>query len=323
MAIDFFQHLKRNKNKPMELYKKYRPKKMADVVGQEGAVAALSTMMNKNKVPHCLLLVGPSGCGKTTVARILKRHLNCGDHDFYEINAAEKETRGINLISDIQRKVGLSPISGDVKIWLIDEAHKLTGDAQNSLLKLLEDTPSHVYFVLATTDPHKLIKTIHTRSSEVKLALLSVTALEACVQRVADLEKITLSEEVMDELVACAEGSARKALVLLGQIADLEGDETRIKALSVSSQTKAEAINLARALLANAPWGEVSKILKGLDDEAESVRYLVLGFARTVLLGGGQKAPRAYLIIDCFARNFYDSKLAGLAAACWEVCTTK
>src|SRR5690606_3369465 len=108
-------------------------------------------------IPHAMLFTGPSGCGKTTLARILRVKLRCSDNDFQEINAAD--FRGIDSIRSMRQQVGAAPLGGDSRIWLIDEAHSMTADAQNAFLKLLEDTPRHVYFFLATTDPQKLKKT--------------------------------------------------------------------------------------------------------------------------------------------------------------------
>lgn len=301
-----------------ELYKKYRPKTLKGLVGQEGAKASLQGLIDSEKVPHALLLTGPSGVGKTTIGRLLKTHLDCGDADFYEINSAD--FKGIDTIREIRRAVNLSPIAGSTRIWLIDECHKLTSDAQNALLKLLEDTPSHAYFMLATTDPHKVIKTIHTRCSEIKLVALSPASLEKLVRRVSELEGFKLSDEVIQEIVEAAEGSGRKALVILGQVAGLEGDEEQIRAIQSTSINKDQAIALARLLInPRSSWAEVASVLKQLNDDPEAVRYLVLGYSRTVLLGGGGLAKRAFMIIDIFSSNFYDSKQAGLAAACWEV----
>lgn len=307
-----------------ELYKRYRPTKLERVMGQQAAIAPLVSMVSKGKIPHCLLLTGPSGCGKTTIARILKGHLECGDHDFFEINCAD--FKGIDMVRDIRSSCGLHPMSGKTKIWLVDECHKLTGDAQNAFLKLLEDTPKHVYFCLATTDPQKLIKTIHTRAFQVKLVSLSADALEDLVKRVASKEGIEVGQDVVDELVEAAEGSARKALVILEQISHVSGDEAQIKAIQTTTFNKDEAISLARALLQKAAWVEVAKILRNLSDQdVEGIRYCVLGYARAVLIGKEGKAPnirlasRAFLMIDVFARNLYDSKHAGLAACCWEV----
>lgn len=311
----------KEKTEHVELYRKHRPRKLSQVVGQEGPVRTLKSMLDKNKVPHFLLLTGPSGCGKTTIARILKKFLHCGDYDFFEVNCAD--FNGVDTVRDIRKLVNLAPISGDVKIWLIDEAHKLTGGAQEAFLKLLEDTPAHAYFIFATTDPAKLLPTVKTRASEIKLKLLTLADLAALVGSVCEAEGLSLSSDVMDALVEAAEGSARKALVLLGQVAGLEDEEERLTAVTVSAHAKDQAIQLARMLLNRSGWADVSKLLKALDEEAESLRYMVLGYARSVLLGGGKQAPRAADMIDCFARNFYDSKQAGLALACWEVVNRK
>ncbi len=301
----------------MSLYHKFRPRKLESVIGQDAAVSSLQRLMEKGMVPHVVLLSGPSGCGKTTIARILKDHLGCGEQDFMEINCAD--FKGIDMVRDIRRHSGLSPISGDCRVWLIDEAHKLTNDAQNALLKLLEDTPSHVYFFLATTDPHKLIKTIHTRCSEVRLGLLTQNHLKLLIAKVAKREGFQLTDDVVASLVEAAEGSARKALVLLEQVAHLADEDSQLAAITSASVNKDQAIELARKLInPRSGWSEVAAILKDIKDEPENVRYLVLGYARSVMLGGGPLAPRAFMLIDIFGRNFYDSKQAGLAAACWE-----
>jgi len=301
-----------------EYYKRYRPKTLKGVVGQDSAMASLQKLIDAGKIPHALLLTGPSGCGKTTVARIVKNALLCGDLDFVEINCAD--FKGIEMVRDIRRYAGLTPISGEARVWLIDEAHKLTGDAQNAFLKLLEDTPSHVYFMLATTDPHKLIKMIHTRCTEIRLAGMTEAALSRVIQRVVDKERLKVSPEVIKEIVDGSDFSARKALVILEQIALLEGDEAQLAGVTASTVNKDLAISLARELISPAAnWSKVAAILKELRDEPEGIRYLVLGYSRSVLLGGGSLAPRAFKIIDVFSSNFYDSKQAGLAAACWEV----
>lgn len=302
-----------------ELYKKYRPKTLKGVVGQDGVMKSIHTMTVRKTVPHAILFTGPSGCGKTTIARILKTELGCGDGDFHEINSAD--FRGVETVREIRRNITLAPMSGECRIWLIDEAHKLTGDAQNSLLKMLEDTPSHVYFMLATTDPQKLIRTIHTRCTEFKLAPIPAAGLEKLILRIATKEKLKLSENVVDEIVAASENSARKALVILEQIGSLKTEEAQLQAIEASSSAKQQAIDLARALLdPRKKWPEIAAILKGLDEDPESIRFLILGYCRSVLLGGGKLAERAYNIIVVFSDNFWNSKQAGLAAACWEVC---
>ena len=133
----------------MELYKKHRPSYLEDVFGQPEAVKVLGSMIEKDDLPHSILFTGPSGVGKTTLARILKEELECHANDFKEINCAD--FRGIDTIRDIRNNMNRQSLMGGPLIWLIDEAHKLTNDAQTAFLKMLEDTPKHVYFFLATT----------------------------------------------------------------------------------------------------------------------------------------------------------------------------
>jgi len=270
-------------------------------------------------------LSGPSGCGKTTIARILKSTLDCGDADFQEVNAAD--TRGIDTVREIRKHMGLRPISGECRIWLIDEAHKLTNDAQNGLLKILEDTPKHVYFMLCTTDPQKLIRTIHTRGTELKLKGVVPLAMEKLLCDIIEREKLSVGEDVVASVIDAAEGSARKALVILEQVSGLDGDKAQLAAVASTTYTRELAFDLARLLVTgqNIGWADVAKILRAIKEEdAEGIRYCILGYARSCMVGADGKPPnvklgeRAFKIIDIFGRNFFDSKHAGLAAACWE-----
>jgi len=122
-----------------ELYIEYRPTSFKAVKGQPEVVKVLQNFVTKQRVPHAILFSGPSGCGKTTLARILRHKLACGDHDFFEVNAAEK--RGIDFIRELQRVSRLRPVDGKCKVWIIDECHNLTKEAQHAFLKLLEDAP--------------------------------------------------------------------------------------------------------------------------------------------------------------------------------------
>ena len=185
---------------------------------------------------------------------------------------------------------------------------------------MLEDNPDHAYFILATTDPRKLLPTVITRCSEVKLKLLEDEDIERVLAEAIRKEKFKVSDEVVMKIREASEGSARKALVILEQIGDLDTEEEQLKAVQATSVNVEQAIALPRALInPRIQWPQVAAILKELKDEPEGIRYLVLGYARSVLLGGGPMADRAFIIIDVFSSNFYDSKQAGLAAACWEV----
>lgn len=313
----------------MNLYEKHRPKTLQGMVGQEAAVAALLKLIERDHIPHALLLTGPSGCGKTTIGRALKKVVECGSSDYVEINSAD--FKGIDMVRDLRNGVTRMPISGKTRIYFIDEAHKLTSDAQNAILKLLEDTPSHAYFMLATTDPQKLIKTIHTRCTEVKLSAVSMAALKKLIERVSGLEGFKVSEEVVEEIAEAADGSARKALVILEQVGELPTSEEQLRSIQTTTFNKEVAIDLARLLVTSRQpnWLDAAKILRVLKDEdAEGIRYCVLGYARACMVGSENRAPnmalaaRAFKVVDIFSKNFYDSKHAGLTAACWEVLCT-
>ena len=296
-----------------ELYKKYRPKTLAGVVGNETTVNLLRNMLEKGTIPHTILLQGASGCGKTTLARILQRSLECSELDFIELNCSD--FRGVDTIREIARQMHFSPTGGKCRIWLLDEVHQMTKDAQNAALKILEDTPSHVYFLLCTTDPQKLIPTIKNRCCQLSVELLKRKQLQKLIMRILKREGEKLTEDLIEDVIEASAGSARKALVILDRILNLpEGD--REDAVKNDPEEK-EVIELCRALIRGESWSRIASLLKGIKAEPEAVRYFVLGYARTCLLSA--KNARAAAIIDAFSCNFYDSKESGLALACWEV----
>lgn len=296
-----------------ELYKIHRPRLLKHIVGNTETVTALKVMLIKGTLPHTILFSGPSGCGKTTIARILASKLECHEMDLTEVNCAQ--ARGIDTIRDIQQGMRLSPVGGEVSVWILDECHALSRDAQGGLLKMLEDTPPHCYFFLATTDPHKLLPTILTRCSHMPVTYLSDTAMEQVIRRVTEKEGIEIEDDIVSELASVSGGSSRKALVLLDKIRNLPPKQ-QSDALKGKSEDENQAIDLCRALLKKEPWGKVTKILKGIKAEPENTRWAVLGYMRNVLLGGPNH--RAYEVICCFESDFFQSKEAGLVRACFE-----
>lgn len=304
----------------MELYRKYRPTKFSEIIGQDEIIHSLVGFGKVDNIPHFILFVGPAGCGKTTLARILRMKMKCGDADFQELNVAD--FRGIDMVRDIRSRMSLAPISGKSRVWLIDEAGALTRDAQRAFLKMLEDTPDHVYFFLATTDPQKLLPTIRSRATEIKVKPLSDTDMERLIKDVWGAEQTCpISGDVLDKIVKLADGGPRKALVLLNQVIN-EEDEEKALAVLVEGVAEVESIELARALLrSNVTWGEVAKILKsieGLNEQVENVRWLVLGYMSTVALGNSKQMSKACRVMEAFRDHFYDCKKAGLILACRE-----
>jgi len=300
----------------MELYKTHRPQRLEDLKGQQNIVTTLTKMLENKRIPHSILLSGNSGCGKTTIARILTKELGCSKNDCKEMNAANY--RGIEMVREIQSQANLTPLSGACRVWIIDECHQLTTPAQDAFLKLLEDTPKHVYFFLATTNPEKLKKTVKNRCMDIVVKPLTKMSMTALLRQVSKKEKFRLGKEPCQEIIKVADGSARKALVLLDSIIGLEPKEQLQKIYE--SDHEVLAIRIARALInENTTWDQMADILQGVKEDPESLRWMILGYCNTILLRGGAKAPRAFLIIDTMRDNFYDSKHAGLSAACFDI----
>jgi DNA polymerase III subunit gamma/tau len=307
----------------MELWNKYRPKNLGQMAGQDSAVKILQEKLDSNSLPHALLLTGPSGTGKTTAARILKRALNCSDLDFLEINAAKE--RGIETVRDVSRRMMAMPLGGECRIYLFDEAHQLVkraqGDAQTAMLKMLEDTPRHVYFFLATTDPAQMLNTIRTRCMEIKFGPLPMEALKGLIVKVMAKEKVKFSDELVERIAETAEGSARKALNLADSVMGLTDESQRLEAVQ-GAEKKRVAFDLVKMLVwERAKWPAVAKCIRELDEgeDWEGVRRLVLKCASNELLKANGNAPKAYLTLLAFESPFFDSGRAQLTRACYEV----
>lgn len=203
------------------LYRKYRPKTFGEVVGQKDAVALLTSAIKQKKIAHAYLFCGGRGTGKTTVARIVAREIGCNDEDIIEIDAASN--RGIEEIRELREAVRTAPFSSPYKVYILDEAHMLTKEAANALLKTLEEPPSHVIFILATTDPEKLPATIVSRTQKVVFNEPGIDALSEQVLYVAKEEGYTLDNDAALAIARHGKGSYRDALGILEQILAVSG----------------------------------------------------------------------------------------------------
>lgn len=308
----------------VELYRKYRPRNLDDLIGQDEVVNTLKNLISTNSVPHCILGYGPSGTGKTTTFRILAKMLGCAKMDFNELDAAD--LRGIDVVREIKRTLFLTPIGGRCKVWVLDECHQLTPQAQEGLLKILEDTPKHCYFFLASTMPDKLKQTIRTRTMPLKFKSLSTQSLSLLAKKVYKAEK---GEELNDiaslKLAENADGSARMLLVLLHKVIDVINNEDFDFSELSKIDEKNDVIAICRALLdPKIKWMELAKLLKQVEEieqDPEGIRYAILGYMKKVLLGGGRYAKLAALVIDEFRDSVIHSGSAGIVANCYNVKT--
>jgi len=220
------------------LARKYRPQRFSEVVGQSAVVKTIVNALRRNKLSHALLFAGIKGTGKTTLARIVAKALNCqninseeyepcnqcqscveimkGIHvDVLEIDAASN--RGIDQIREIIDALKYAPAKGKAKVYIIDEAHMLTKEASNALLKSLEEPPSHVYFILATTEPNRLPPTILSRCQRYEFRRLDFKLIFNHLQRICELENYQIEQPALELIAREAQGSLRDALSLLDQ----------------------------------------------------------------------------------------------------------
>jgi len=298
----------------------YRPDSLANLSGNFATIEKLKKMLErpKEKIPHAFLFTGPTGCGKTTLGRIVAKDLGCDleSQDYNEVNSAD--FRGIDTIREIKTNMRFAPLNskGGVRVWLIDECHKLTDDAQNALLKILEDPPPHVYLILCTTKPEKLIKEIKGRCSPFEVETLEKIEIIKLLKKVAKTEKIKISKKALELIAKSSEGHPRNALVILDQIGNLPID-SQINAIQEAIPSETEIIDLCRTMLQKFDWKKVRPILSKLKDtDPEKVRYAVLGYCNAVLLKSDNS--RAFLIMDAFKDPFYTTGKAGLTLACYN-----
>ena len=217
------------------LYRTYRPSNFGDVVGQKHVVTTLQNALKQNKLTHAYLFSGPRGTGKTSIAKLFAKAVNCtgegelicthcesclavqnGTHpDVIEIDAASNN--GVDEIRELIEKVKYAPIQGKYKVYIIDEVHMLSVGAFNALLKTLEEPPTHVIFILATTEPHKVIPTIISRCQRYDFSRVKETDIKKKVSEILEQEGVSYEEEAVDLICTLAEGGVRDALSILEQ----------------------------------------------------------------------------------------------------------
>jgi DNA polymerase III gamma/tau subunit len=303
----------------LSLYLKYRPNSLDEIIGNEEIVQLLKEQLSKNSkqpIPHSLLFHGPTGCGKTTLGRIVAHELGAKGNDIREIDSAD--FRGIDTIRDIRKQSTYKPLEGPCRVWILDEVHQLTKDAQSALLKTLEDTPNHIYYILCTTEPQKLLPTIRGRCSQYQVQPLTEKNMKKLLRRVVKAEKESLSKEIYDQIIQDSFGHPRNALQILAQVLSVR-EEDRMKVAKKTAETQSKTIELCRALVSGTdPWRKIATILGGLKEEdPEQIRRAILGYCQACLLS---KNPVLFAaqIMDEFIEPFYNSGFPGLVLACYK-----
>ena len=224
------------------LYRTYRPSRFDEIVGQEYIVKILKNTIKNKRIAHAYLFAGPRGTGKTTIAKLFAKAINCEDFneeacdncpsclafkennhpDIIELDAASNNS--VDDIREIIEQVPYSPIVGKYKVYIIDEVHMLSSSAFNALLKTLEEPPAHVVFILATTDPQKIIPTVLSRCQRYNFSKISNLNMEKKMVEILNKEHLQYEDKALDEVAMLAEGGMRDALSILEQILSYNND---------------------------------------------------------------------------------------------------
>lgn len=302
------------------LYRKWRPQGFDSLVGQEAVRTALTNALETGRIAHAYLFAGPRGTGKTSTAKILAKAVNC-EHgptpnpcnkcqncvrindgtsmDVFEIDAASN--RGIDEIRDLREKVAFAPVNGRYKVYIIDEVHMLTTEAFNALLKTLEEPPPHVIFILATTEPHKIPATIHSRCQRFDFKRVTDSDIVKRLREVADGSGIAADDDALQLIAVQADGGMRDALSLL--------DQCGVMAERVSAETVRSVLGIVgrealRELVKAVGEGNVPKALELLETllaggkDVKQIITELVEYLRAVLLYKASPEYREIYLTD-------------------------
>lgn len=302
----------------LSLYRKYRPQTFAEILGQEHVAQTLAHAVDESRVAHAYLFTGPRGTGKTSTARILAKALNCergptsspcgecrscvaiaegSSLDVIEMDAAShskvEETR------EILTGVPLATAGGRKKVYVIDEVHMLTTQSFNALLKTLEEPPDHVVFVLATTEAHKVLPTIVSRTQRFDFRRVPAEAIESCLAEVAKLENVNIDAEAAALLARHADGSVRDGLSTLDQLTSLGGPITAADVEAMFGERRTDALFELFDAIATEDVGTVFRVIDSVVSagaDPRQVALAALGHSRSLVLL--KTAPDAQRLLD-------------------------
>ncbi len=289
------------------LYRKYRPLNFDDVVGQQHVIKTIKNSIKNDKVAHAYLFSGSRGIGKTTIARILAKVINCENPkdsnpcnecdicqsinqnkflDMVEIDAATHTQ--VDKMRDIIDRINFTPSFGKYKVYIIDEVHMLSKGAFNALLKTLEEPPSHVVFILATTEIHKIPATIISRCQRFDFRRLKVVEITNCLTDIAKKEGVKVSKKALDFIAINANGGMRDSESLMGQILSVSGDEITLEDVQEILSVVDISISIKMVgLILEKKYSEAIEYIDEITDsgyDIEQFTISIIEFSRKLLL---------------------------------------
>lgn len=327
--------------KYIPLYRKYRPKNLQEVVGQEHVKKALTNAITLNKITHAYLFTGPRGTGKTSIARILAKSLNCKEGptltpcevcpscmdvknsnpiDVIEIDAASN--RKVEDAQNILEKIQYVPVNGKYKIYIIDEVHMLTNHAFNALLKTLEEPPENVIFILATTEPQKVLETITSRCQRFDFRRITTDDIIGHLKNIAKLEKIKIDDEALFTIAKNAAGGMRDSLALLDQVSVLDNAKT-ITSEDINKLLGRLSFDMLNKMAENIIQSQPQAAIELLDtvynsgNEPSQILTNLLGYFKNMLIVKNCKGDE--LLLDLTQLN--SSQIKALKTQCENIDT--
>jgi DNA polymerase III gamma/tau subunit len=304
----------------MQLYRKYRPQTLDTVIGQDVAVSQLKQFVAGKNVPHVLGFYGEPGVGKTTLARIMATEVGCTDpRNIIEMNMGQKT--GIDDIRSIQDNLTYRPLGGGPWVYILDEFHSCSKQAFQGLLKVFEDTPAYVYFFVCTSQPEKIDKAIRTRITGIQLANLTAVELVDLMIQVLRKEHPTVYDEpntMLPKIAFAAQGSARRALVLLEQCVAVGFESESLAQICENADDESnDLFPICKAVMwpGKESWESIytDYLSKMTDDEVEQARWMLLRYAEKCMKCS-KNAGRSAKVITAMKAPFFDSKKPGFIA---------